>query len=49
MIVLLNKGVLKGALDQTEELESRSRGTKRAKKQKQRIGKKRERSGELKK
>ena len=31
MIVLLNKGVLKGALDQTEELESGSRSTKRAK------------------
>lgn len=40
MIVLLNKGVLRGALDQTEELESGSRRTKRAKKQKQRIGKK---------
>jgi len=40
MIVLLNKGVLKGALDQTEELESESGRTKRAKKQKQRIGKK---------
>ena len=48
MIVLLNKGVLKGAPVQAEELESGSQRTKGAKKQKQRIGKK-ERSGELKK